>query len=245
MLIEFCLPVYNEEQIIESNVLRLLDFCKLKSYEFDWYIIIIDNNSKDQTSKIADLLSRSYPNRIKSVRIGKSGKGLALKYWWHISEADVLAYMDIDLAVSLEYLDRLINPIVFGKYDLVIGSRLLSDSEVDRSMFREFNSRAYSKLSQLMLGHEYKDLQCGFKAAKTSMLKRYTPLIKNDKWFFDTEIVSFFNLNNNKILEIPVNWKESRYDARKSKMSVLRDGFDFLVNLLELRKRIRDYKRNI
>ena len=244
MQVDFCIPVYNEEQILESSILRLLNYLTLKKYNFNWNIIIIDNNSYDKTKEIASRLVEQNSTIVKLISINKSGKGRALKHYWKISDSDVLVYMDVDLSVSLANLDELIYPVINNNYDLVMGSRLLRASQVDRSLFREFSSRSYSNISRLILGHSHRDLQCGFKAAKTRILRKYTHEIINNTWFFDTEMVSFFDVHNHSVLEIPVNWKEERYNKRESKINVLFDGYDFFRNLLELKKRLNNYKIN-
>ena len=81
-------------------------------------------------------------------------------------------------------------------------------------------------------------MQCGFKAIKLEQFKKIVNLIKDDYWFFDTELVIFSKLNNLKIKEIPVDWEENRYEKRKSKVNILRDSFGFLKNLIKLKLRL-------
>lgn len=237
MFIEFCLPVYNEEKILKNNVLKLLNYCNNQNFGFDWQIIIINNGSTDNSEKICQELSDKY-EKIKLENIKQSGKGRALKTYWQKSKADIIVYMDVDLAVALDNILDLISPIIKENYDLVIGSRLLPDSKIKRSFIRELSSRSYNWLSRIILNHAFSDLLCGFKAIKTDVLKKITPYIKNNKWFFDTELIVFADYFGYRIKEIPVDWHENRYDERKSKVNVLRDGLKFLVNLIVLRVRI-------
>lgn len=239
MFIEFCLPVHNEEKILEPNILRLYNFCINKNYKFDWRIIIINNGSSDNTKIIAEKVSQNYNNKIKIESILKPGKGRALKTYWKNSQADILVYMDIDLAVSLDNIDDLINPIINNEVDLVIGSRLLSNSKVKRSFFRELSSRIYNSLSRKILGHKFYDMQCGFKAIRIKELKEYSNYIIDNNFFFDTELVFCFYYYGARIKEIPVDWEEERYDQRQSKLNVFKSSFSFVKNLFNLRKRFR------
>lgn len=237
MFIEFCLPVYNEKKILRKNVLRLLDYCNNQNFDFDWQIVIVNNGSQDNSEKICQELSNKY-EKIKIENIKQSGKGRAIKLCWQKSKANIVVFMDIDLAVSLKNIPDLINPIIKENYDLVIGSRLLPNSKIKRSFLRELSSQSYNFLSRIILNHKFSDLLCGFKAMKTDVFKKIAPYIKDNKWFFDTELIVFTNYFKYKIKEIPVDWHENRYDERKSKVNVLKDGLKFLVNLIVLKVRI-------
>lgn len=245
MKIEFCLPTHNEEKIIRENVVKLYNFCLNKNYNFLWRIIILDNGSKDKTEEYANELAKKYQDKILVKNIMETGRGRALKKYWLRSEADILAYMDVDLAASLDSLDDLLNPLIDNKADLVIGSRLLPGSKIKRNFLRELSSQSYNFLSRLILGHNFSDLQCGFKAVRTEVFKQYAGHILDNKWFFDTELFYILYFFKKRIIEIPVEWEEERYDQRKSKVKLLRDSFKFIVNLLKLRWRYREVKSQI
>ncbi|OGF26798.1 hypothetical protein A2331_05585 [Candidatus Falkowbacteria bacterium RIFOXYB2_FULL_34_18] len=238
MLVEFCLPILNEEQILEKSVLKLFKYCTEKKFDFDWRIIILINASTDNSLKISQKLHSQHGDKISFSEISQMGRGNALKIYWSQSKADIVSYMDIDLAVSLDNILDLINPIIKDGYDLVIGSRMLPDSKIERSFIRELSSQGYTFCSRIILGHNFSDMQCGFKAIRTEKFKIIAHNIKNYKWFFDTELIIFSKLNKFKIKEIPVDWSENRYEQRKSKVNIARDSFKFICNLIKLRLRI-------
>lgn len=236
MIVDICLPVFNEEEIIGPNVNRLFDYCHKSSFGFDWQIVIINNGSTDRTKEIAlKLLS----DRIKYFEIKVPGRGRALREYWLRSESDVLAYMDIDMAVSLDHVADLLAPLVSGEADLVIGSRNLPKSKCQRSFFRDSASKVYIFLLHHLLHCAFSDLQCGFKAVKNDMFKKLSPYLRNDYWFFDTELVVFCSAFHGRIQELAVDWQENRYEKRKSKVAVLRDGVSSLASILALRSRIK------
>jgi len=237
MLIEFCLPAHNEEKIIKNNILKLLNYCDKKKFDFDWRIVVINNGSTDNSEKICReqkfLFHTKKKFKIENIKI--AGKGNAIKKYCLKSDADIIVYMDIDLAVSLNNIPRLIDCILKNNFDLAIGSRLLANSKTERKFSRSITSKAYNILSKIILRHNISDLQCGFKAIKTNKLKSLIPYLKNNKWFFDTELIMFAKKFNYKIKEIPVEWKESRYDTRKSKINIIRDSSSFFINLIKLK----------
>jgi glycosyltransferase involved in cell wall biosynthesis len=238
MLIDFCLPVYNEEGIIKANTLATYNFLQSQNYPFAWQLVLIVNGSSDQTFNIAKDLSQAWP-KIKVINFPQGGKGRAIKNYFAMSSADVLVYMDIDLAVDLKNLNDLINPIIKDEADLVFGSRLLKNSKTDRSYFREISSRIYNQLSRQILKHRFQDLQCGFKALKKSVFLSVQDKLLDNAWFLDTELIIFSHLGKYRLLEIPVNWQENRYQKRQSKVAVWKEAKNFFIKLLDLRKRLK------
>lgn len=238
MKIDFCLPVYNEEKIMKGSVVRLLEFCQSQNWNFNWQIALLINGSRDQSLEIARQLAERHPDRIVCFDYPEAGRGRALKKYYLASQADILTYMDIDLAVSLDNIQPLIDPIICGQADMVIGSRLLPESRIKRSFIRELSSQSYNYLSRIILGHKFSDMQCGFKAVKTESFKKLSPFITDTQWFFDTEMIAFGHLFDYRIKEIPVDWSENRWDERKSKVKMFRDSFKFFINLLDLKFRL-------
>ncbi len=238
MLVEFIFPVYNEELILKENTLKLLSFLKKQNYPFDWKIVLLVNGSNDQSEKISSELSRE-KEKISYTTIKEKGKGNAIKTHCDKSRADFLIYMDVDLAVSIENIRNIIDLLREDSYDLIIGSRFLRDSESKRSPIKNLISRSYIILSKLILKHSFSDLQCGFKVIKKEAWDKISPHIKDKTWFFDTEILLFSSLLHLKIKEIPINWKENRYQKRKSKLSTIKASLLFSKNLLKLKKRLK------
>lgn len=243
MTIDFCLPARNEESILEANLIKLRDFLILQNYSFTWQIVVILNNCDDKSEDIVNKLVSLYPSEFKYLSVDPPGKGGALKHYFSISRADILVFMDIDLAVSLENLADLINPIINDSYDLVIGSRLLKDSQVERSFLRSFSSVAYNFLSRRFLNHKFYDLQCGFKALKSAVFLKVQPYLNDNQWFLDTELVVLANFFKFRIKEIPVNWAENRYAQRVSKVSIYKHTLGFIKNLISLRSQLNTLRK--
>jgi len=112
MKVEFCLPVYNEEKILAESCQKLYNFLLNQNFNFSWQIVIVINGSSDQSPLIAQKLSLEFTEKINFENIIELGRGQALKRYWLKSSADILVFMDIDLAVSLEAIPKLIEPIL-------------------------------------------------------------------------------------------------------------------------------------
>jgi glycosyltransferase involved in cell wall biosynthesis len=239
MLIDFCLPTYNEEKILKNNVLKLLNYCRAQNFNFHWRIIVVVNGSPDDSFALAKKLSYAHPKEIIAFNIISPGRGNALKKIWLESAADILVYMDIDLSASLKNIADLLKPLIENKTDLTIGSRMMAGAKIKRSFFRELNSRGYIFISKIILGHKFSDLQCGFKAVKRETFIKIAPYLKDDKWFFDTELIILANLFYYKIKEIPIEWEERRHNQGKSKVKIIRDALKFIADLVKLKFRLR------
>jgi glycosyltransferase involved in cell wall biosynthesis len=208
---DIVIPVYNEEHTLETCINKLcahLEQQENPANAFSWNIIIADNASTDQTWQVACELCERHPTVLRAVRIGRKGRGAALKNAWSQSLARVVAYMDVDLSTDIRYTGTLIGSLLAGGADVAIGSRLLAQSDVTRSTKREFISRTYNLMLRTYLGVKFHDAQCGFKALTARAAGILLPLIEDDEWFFDTELLVLAERRNMQIYEIPVTWVE-------------------------------------
>jgi len=245
MLVDLCLPIKNEEKILRPNLERLLEYCRQAGFDFSWRIVGVVNGSTDDSLKIMAEFKKNFPEEIDYFEVPESGRGGALKKYWSSSRADIFSYMDADLAVSLDNIADLINPIAKGESDIVIGSRLLAASKIKRSWGREIVSQAYNIISHSILRYRAADLQCGFKAISRQAFQTLFPYFLDDYWFFDTEMVVLGQRFNYQVREVPVDWQESRFEKRSSTVKVARDSLIFVKNLWNFRKRLARLKKPV
>ncbi len=200
-------PVYNEEEELEKNVLKIKDFIKPLG-EADFQIIIVDNASQDKTSEIGKNLAKKYP-RISFLRLEEKGRGLALKKAWGSYKADYYCYMDIDLSTNLGHLPAIIKALENG-FDIALGSRLLPKSRVSgRTLKREILSRGYNFIIKLLFQISFSDAQCGFKAVNRRVVSELLPKIVDNEWFFDSELLIIGEKSGYTIYEEPVIWTDN------------------------------------
>ena len=239
MKLNITLPCYNEEKILNNNVIELFDFLNKNIVEDDWQIIIADNNSTDNTAKISkELIKKS--EQIKYLFIQQQGKGIAIKSSWQKFEADIYVFMDVDLSTDLSSLPGLINSIKKENYDVAVGSRFHKQSVVKKPMVRKIISQILRIIKKIIVNSNISDLPCGFKAVNKKTVEKILPKIKNNEWFFDLELVILSEKFGYKIKEAPVQWEEKRKKKNKSRVNIVPLGFKYIKNLLELRKRIKN-----
>jgi len=184
MKVEFCIPIYNEEKILKKSINRLDEYLRKENLPYDWSIVIVDNGSKDSSREIARSLKKE---NIFLYQVKKPGRGRAIREYWLKSDADIVSYMDVDLAVHLRHIRELIEPILNNSSDISIGSRLLPESIIDRNIFREIISRSCNILYRIMFYFDVSDTQCGFKAVRKDSFNRVSDYFFDNRWFFDTE----------------------------------------------------------
>lgn len=199
-------PVYNEEVDLPRNIPKLTHFMEEKMDKYDWEIVIVDNASEDKTPQIGKKLARK--KRIKYMRLEKKGRGRALKHAWKKSDSELLAYMDVDLSSDIKFLPKLIKELEKDS-DIAIGSRLAPGAKVyDRPLIREIMSRGYSFIFRTLFWTSFRDAQCGFKAIKNEAADKILPLVEDDGWFFDSELLIIADKAGFKISEVPIVWRD-------------------------------------
>ena len=205
-VLDVVVPVHNEQTTLEPSVLRL--YARLRAdLPYSFRITIADNASTDDTWRVAQHLAATIP-LVTAVRLPGKGRGGALRAVWEASDARVLAYMDVDLSTDLAAVLPLIAPLVSGHSDLAIGTRLSSSARVVRAPKRELISRGYNLLLRTTLATRFSDAQCGFKAIRADRARDLLPLVQDNQWFFDTELLVLAERAGLRIHEVPVDWTD-------------------------------------
>lgn len=204
--IDVVIPVYNEQADLEASVRRLHHHLS-NDFPHRWQITVADNASTDDTWAIATRLTRQLPH-VHAVHLDQKGRGRALRQVWLASTADVQVYMDVDLSTDLRALLPLVSPLVSGHSDLAIGSRLARGAKVVRGPKREFISRSYNLILRTSLRAGFTDAQCGFKAIRRDVAQQLLPLVEDNNWFFDTEMLVLAQRAGLRTHEVPVDWTD-------------------------------------
>ena len=226
--VEIVVPVFNEGAGLERSIRRLHDFLTA-SFPFGWRIVIADNASTDATPAIARALEQELRG-VSHLRLEEKGRGRALRAAWTASRAQVVAYMDVDLSTDLRALLPLVAPLLSGHSDLAIGTRLAGGARVVRGPKRELISRAYNVILRTALRARFSDAQCGFKAVRSDALPELLDEVRDDGWFFDTELLVLAQRRGLRIHEVPVDW----IDDPDSRVAIVRTALDDLRGVARL-----------
>ena len=226
--VEIVVPVHDEEATLELSVRRLHRYLTAE-FPFSWRIVIADNASTDGTALVAARLERELAS-VSFLRLERKGRGRALRAAWSSSDAQVVCYMDVDLSTDLRGLLPLVAPLLSGHSDLAIGTRLAHGARVVRGPKREVISRAYNGLLRCALRARFSDAQCGFKAVRAELVPDLLPAVRDDGWFFDTELLVTAQRRGLRIHEVPVDW----IDDPDSRVALVRTAVDDLRGVARL-----------
>lgn len=236
MTFDVTIPVLNEAETLDRQIRILYDFLKNNfPAPGQWRIVIADNGSTDDTRHIAAALCDEFPE-IRLVKVPEKGVGLALKTSWSGSDADIVGYMDLDLATDLNHFIQAYNALATEGFDLVYGTRLHKKSRVvGRTLKREITSRVFNFILKIYLGTHFSDGMCGF---KWLLRKHVQPLMKggaiSNGWFFSTELLTVAEWKGLKMCELPVKWTD---DTTESKVDIPRLAQQYLKAMQVLKKR--------
>lgn len=228
LALEIVVPVYNEQATLERSVRMLHHFLSTRIEE-RWLVTIADNASTDDTPAVADRLAAELPG-VQALHLDEKGRGRALKRAWLGSDAEVVAYLDVDLSTDLRALPPLVAPLLSDHSDVAIGTRLAPSSRVVRGPKREFISRSYNFLLHRTLGVTFSDAQCGFKAMRRDVAQSVLPYVEDTGWFFDTELLVLAERAGLRIHEVPVDW----VDDEQSSVDIAHTAWGDLKGMLRV-----------
>ena len=211
MQISVLIPSYNEEKTIGKVV---KDFKKQVPKA---KIYVCDNNSDDNTAKIAKKAGACVLNE------NKQGKGYALRKLFNI-ESDIFVMVDGDNTYPSDKVKELIKPIIENKADMVIGARRRFNS----GFLRDIGNLIITKLINLFFSLKLHDTLSGYRAIKRNLIKDLK--LKSTGFEIETEITIKSIKNNYKIIEIPIDYK-SRKD---SKLKTFKDGLKIIKTIINL-----------
>jgi glycosyltransferase involved in cell wall biosynthesis len=227
--VDVVIPVYNEENDLERSVNTLRGFLR-ETFPYQWRIVIADNASVDGTRQIGERLEAQYPE-VAYLYLDQKGRGRALRRAWLDSEADIVSYMDVDLSTSLDAFLPLIDGLVKEGHDVSIGSRLKKGASVERQPKREIISRCYNLLIKLMFRNRFSDAQCGFKALTRQAVSDLVPMVEDQGWFFDSELLLRAEQKGYRVYEVPVAW----VDDPDSRVNILQTAWGDIKGLFRVR----------
>ncbi len=228
-LVDVTIPVLNEAHVLDRSVRTVRAFCA-EHLPYRWRVVVVDNGSTDGTQDVARRLSEEFAD-VAFHHLRERGRGRALRHAWTRSPADVCAYMDVDLSTELAALPKIVDAILTGGCDVATGSRLQKASRTTRSAKREFISRCYNLVVRLVLRTGFSDAQCGFKAVSRRAIERIVPQVRDESWFFDTELLVLAEKQGYRIADIPVEWIEDD----DSRVKIVRTAWDDLKGIARLR----------
>jgi glycosyltransferase involved in cell wall biosynthesis len=235
-MLSIIFPVYNECNRLEDCVSRVEAYLSKEFQSVE--IIIAEDNSTDGSYDIARRIAASDRNVVLLHNEHRLGRGSSLAAAIRRSRGEYVIYMDVDLATDIGNIRRLVEGLQRGAV-VSTGSRLMRDANASRPLARDVASRAYNFLVRLLMGSKLYDHQCGFKGFNRTAVLPLLDLVRDNHWFWDTELLVICQRRGLKVDEFPVTWLHNGgNNLNASKVRVLKDAKDMGARLLKLKYRL-------
>lgn len=221
--ISILIPVYNEQNTICEIIKKVL---AQKQYTKE--IIVIDDNSSDQTKK---LLKDYFSENIKLIENEKNyGKGYCLKQGIKNASGEIIIIQDADLEYDPSDYTKLLSPIITNKADVVYGSRFIGDSEKRVLFFwHRVGNLILTFLSNAFTNLNLSDMEVGYKAFKTECIKDIDLIEK--RFGFEPEITAKIAKKKLRIFEVGIKYYGRTYD--EGKKINWKDGFEAIYCIVK------------
>ena len=230
MTYSIIIPAYNESSRIRPTLDEILRY----SQEHNWNveIVVVSDGSRDDTVAIILEYQKVHPQIHLVENPGNHGKGYSVRNGMLHARGDICLFTDADLSSPISEAQKLFDAIASGA-DVAIGSRWLrAELQTERQpLYRQLLGRIFNLALRLILGLNFADTQCGFKAFRREAAQRIFPLQRIERWGFDPEILFLARKLGFKVKEVPVVWAHSE----GTRLHPFRDGLRMFVEVLHIR----------
>ena len=232
--VSIVVPAFEEEGRLGDSIQQILDYTG--SEKIDAELIIVDDGSGDRTAAVAEQAIAKFPDaQAKVIRYEKNrGKGFAVRTGLLAATSDFALFSDADLSTPIDEMQKLLDPIVSGEFDVTFGSRALDRSLIGthQPWRREQGGKVMNLVIRTFSGLPFADTQCGFKAFNMAKFRPLLDKMTIDRFGFDVEFLFVASYNGLRLCEIPIRWN----NVEGSKVSVIRDTRRMFSELSQIRR---------
>jgi len=218
-------PAFNEAGSIARTLAAIRSFLDAQPYT---YQVVLASDGDDDTPRIATEIAESWPNLILSLESGRHGKGYGIRRGVALASGEIIGFFDADYKTPIEEVDKVL-PWFSQGYDLVIGSRALAASRIERAQrwYRRVGSRGFALLMHAIVGlPEIHDTQCGFKFFTRRAALDIFSRTRIDGYMCDIEVLWLASHLGYRVMEVGIRWRDdgdSRLELVRGNMRNVRD----------------------
>ena len=224
------LPAYNESERLITSIPKVLDYVHERGLRAE--IIVVNDGSTDDTAEVVRRFAADNPMVGLLENPSNRGKGYSVRNGMLHAKGAIALFTDADLSSPITEADKLFAALAEGA-DVAIGSRWLKrELQTERQpLYRQMYGRLFNLGLSLVLGLNYRDTQCGFKAFSRRAVQIIFTRQQIERWGFDPELLFLANKLKLKTAEVPVEWAHDH----RSKINPLRDGLKMGAEVLKIR----------
>jgi glycosyltransferase involved in cell wall biosynthesis len=231
-LLSLIIPAYNEAARLPTTLPQVAEFAAAQS--FDVEVLVINNNSQDDTWAIATAFAAEHPF-MSVLNEPKQGKGAAVRTGMLNGRGEYLFIADADLSMPIDEVTKFLPPQL-DNYDVAIGSREAEGAvRYDEPEYRHMMGRIFNFIVKVLAIPGFEDTQCGFKCFHSDVARDLFLNQTIDGWAFDVEVLFIALRRGYRVVEVPVQW----YYRANSRISPIRDAINMVREVLQIRRNWR------
>ena len=228
-LVSVVVPAYNEVKSIAPTLREMVAYLGAKPYDFE---VIVAADGNDGTRELVRELAARDP-RLKVIGgPERGGKGRGVREGMRVAQGDLVGFVDADNKTPIDEFDKF-EPHFADGADLVIGSRGMRDSRVERRqpLHRRLGSKVFAFGMHSVIGlRDIVDTQCGFKFFRRRVATDLFSRQRIDGYMFDVEILHLATQAGYRMAQVPVRWR----DDGDSRLDLVGGNLRNLADLLSI-----------
>jgi glycosyltransferase involved in cell wall biosynthesis len=226
------LPAYNEEQTVGPTIRALHSAIPAA------HLWVVNNNSNDDTGKIAHAVLDELNAKGGVLFEPRRGKGNAVRRAFHEVDADVYVLIDADSTYPAARMEDLIRPIIDGRADMVVGDRHSKGyyKRENKRLLHNFGNRAVQSLVNRLFNTSLVDIMSGYRAFNRMFVKNYPILVEGFE--IETDMTLHALDKKFRIVEVPIEYKD-RPPGSFSKLNTFNDGYRVISTLVRILRHYR------
>lgn len=228
-LLSIVIPAYNEAARLPQSLKLITEFITRQAYSAE--VIVVDNNSHDQTQAIAQEFAAEFPC-VRVLFEGTQGKGAAVRAGILAARGQYRFICDADLSMPIEEIGKFLPPNL-DQYDIAIASREAPGAvRYDEPWYRHLMGRVFNTIVRWFAVPGFQDTQCGFKMFRAEAAEDLFPLQTMNGWSFDVEVLYAALQRGYRIVEVPIHW----YYKANTRIHPIHDSIDMFVEVFKIRR---------
>ncbi|MCL4260731.1 MAG: glycosyltransferase family 2 protein [Anaerolineales bacterium] len=221
------IPAHNEEKRLPDSLEQVFSF--LKTQDFSYEVIVVENESVDRTFEIA----QEFAQKHTALRVIQSerGKGAAIRRGMLEARGDYRFMCDADFSMPATEIVKFLPPTA-RDFDIAIASRETPGARrYNEPIYRHIGGRGINFIIQGLILPGLNDTQCGFKCFRAEVAEDLFKAQTMNGWSFDIEILYLARRRRRRVREIPIDW----YYHPDTKVNAWRDALRMIADIFHIR----------
>lgn len=227
MKLSIVIPAYNEEESITETIDQIEE--AFSQVSIDHEIVIVNDNSKDNTAQVLEELSKKYLAVKYYTNLGPNGFGYAVRYGLDRYSGDCVAVMMADLSDSPYDLIRYYTTMLEGNYDCVFGSRFMKGGKVvDYPFVKKVINRIANLIIRVVMRIKYNDTTNAFKLYKREVIEGVKPIL-SPHFNLTIELPLKAIIRGYSFAIVPNSWTNRKFGVSKLKIKEMGSRYFFIL----------------